>query len=85
VAVLAVDLDRQRHLAVDVAVAVAVLLEVAVDAVHADVGVDGRHVHRLVELVRVVVGHAIGAPSASSRLPLRSRLKTARKFQPWPW
>ena len=23
--------------------------------------------------------------SLSSRLPLRSRLNTARKFQPWPW
>ena len=26
-----------------------------------------------------------GLPCASSRLPLRSRLKTARNSQPWPW
>jgi hypothetical protein len=65
------------------AVAVRVLREMAVDALHADVDMDRRQMHGLLELLRVVVDDL--APSLSSRLPLRSRLKMARKFQPWPW
>ena len=56
VAVLALDLDRAHDLGLDVAVAVAVLREVAVDALHAQVDVHRREVHGLLELLRVVVG-----------------------------
>src|SRR5262249_56710266 len=62
VAVGAVDLDRRSDLAVDVAVAVRVLREVAVDAVHAEVEVDRREVDGFLELLRIVV---------RDRLPLR--------------
>ena len=46
----AVDLDRRPRLAVELAVAVVVLLEVAVDAVHALLEVDVLEVDRLLEL-----------------------------------
>ena len=57
VAVLAADLDRVGDLAVEQAVAVAVLGVVAVDALHADVDMDRGHVDRALELVGRVVGH----------------------------
>ena len=84
VAVDAVDLDRRPRLAVELAVAVVVLLEVAVHAVHPLLEVDVLQVDGLLELLRVV-GGAPACPAASSRLPFRSCLKTARKTQPWPW
>ena len=99
------------RLAVELAVAVVVLLEVAVHALHAALEVDVLEVHGLAARVRP---HArppsaavrqrpagrcsspprralcddaslTGLPCASSRLPLRSRLNTARNTQPWPW
>jgi hypothetical protein len=72
VAVLAADLDRVADLAVEVAVAVPVLLEVAVDALHPLVQVDRGHVDGALELVGASFGTTLF--SASSRLPLRSRL-----------
>ena len=56
VAVAAVDLDGVAHGAVELAVAVAVLQEVAVDAVHALLEVDVLEVDGLRELVRIVGG-----------------------------
>src|SRR3546814_5874353 len=47
VAILAADLDRIRDLALDIAVAVAVLREVAVGALHPLFGVDVHHMDRL--------------------------------------
>ena len=58
-AVQALDLDVVAVLAVDLPVAVLVLREVAVHAVHADVDVDRRHVHGLLELLRIVVGNLL--------------------------
>ncbi len=55
VAILALDLDRAHDLGLHVAVAVVVLREVAVDALHADVDVDRLQVHGLLPLVRIVV------------------------------
>ena len=46
-AVLAADLYRIGDLAIDQAVAVPVLAEVAIDALHAELGMDVHHVHRL--------------------------------------
>ncbi len=54
-AVDAIDLDRRGHLAVDVAVAVVVLREVAIHALHALFHVDGGQVHGLLEFLRIVV------------------------------
>ena len=64
VAVRAFDLDRRRDLAVEVPVAVRVLAEMAVDAVHADVEVYRREVHRSlrvrrIEPLRILVGDDI--------------------------
>ena len=56
VAILAIDLDGERDLAMDVATAMVVLREMAVDAVHADVHMNGRHMHCFVEFLRVVIG-----------------------------
>ena len=97
VAVLAADFDGVRHFAEDEAAAVRVLREMAVGALHALLGVDVHQLHgfagigaRRNELAFAllapflrIVGRDLG-PSASSRLPSRSRLKTPRKFQPWP-
>ncbi len=47
------------HFAIDVAVAVVVLREVAVHAVHALFHVDRGKVHGLAELLRVVVAHLV--------------------------
>ena len=59
-AVLTADLDRVRHLAEDQAVAVAVLREMAVGALHALLGMDVHHMNRLAELLtdRREIGHA---------------------------
>ena len=59
VAVLAADLHRLRDLAVDITVAVAVLAEVAVDAMHAFFGMDRVHMDGLFELVRIVVRYDV--------------------------
>ena len=53
VAIDAIDLDGVARFAVELAVAVAVLLEVAVDAVHALFEMDVLEVHRLPELVGI--------------------------------
>ena len=55
VAILALDFDRAHDFGLDVAVAVIVLGEVAVDALHADIDVDRLQVHGLLPLVRIVV------------------------------
>src|SRR5690606_26572690 len=57
VAVGAIDLDRRGDLAVDVAVAVRVLGEMAIDAMETHVEVDRREVDALLELRRIVVAH----------------------------
>ena len=54
VAIHAIDLDGVARLSVEFAVAVAVLLEVAVDAVHSFFQMDVFEVHRLLELVGIV-------------------------------
>ena len=54
-AVGAIDFDRGRHFAVNVAVAMAVLGKVAIDALHALFHVDRGQVHGFLELVRIVV------------------------------
>ena len=60
-AIGAADLDRRGDLAIDVAVAVAVLGEMAVDAVHAGIDMDRRHVDRLLELLGVLRrDHVVG-------------------------
>ena len=61
-AVLALDLDRRGDLAVDVAVAVRVLREVAVDAVHADVDVDELRCTAFSNFCRIVVGDRARPP-----------------------
>ena len=55
VAVDAVDLDRVARLAIELAVAVIVLPEVAVDALHPLLEVDVLQVHRLAEPLGIVV------------------------------
>ena len=47
------DLDRRLDLAVDVSAAMAVLREVAVGALHAEIDMDRVEVHRLLELLGV--------------------------------
>ena len=59
VAIDAIDLDGGARFAVELAVAVAVLLEVAVDAVHALVEVDVLQVDGLLELVGIVEGDCL--------------------------
>ena len=54
VAVGAGDLDRRLHLAIDMAVAVSVIGEMAVDAMHAEIDMDRVEMHRLLEFLRVV-------------------------------
>ena len=54
VAIHAIDLDGVTRFSVEFAVAVAVLLEVAVDAVHSLFQMDVFEVHRLPELVGIV-------------------------------
>src|SRR5688572_12766251 len=54
-AVDAIDLDRVPRLAVQLAVAVIVLVEMAVDALHAALEVNVLEVNGLAELLRVVV------------------------------
>ena len=56
VAVHAVDLDGVARFAIELAVAVAVLREVAVDAMHSFFQMDVLQVHRLAEFVRIVEG-----------------------------
>ena len=107
VAVDALDLDGGPHLAVELGVAVDVLDEVAIDAVHALFQVDVQQVDRHAvaagwlpprqrsswrraaawrpSAARCVTSCTIVGRAWSSRLPLRSFLKTARKTQPWPW
>ena len=105
------DLDGVARLAVQLAVAVVVLLEMAIDALHAALEMNVLEVHRLAGALGGALGGAsrgrsagarrsvkltasasaaleaslTGLPCASSRLPLRSRLNTARNSQPWPW
>src|SRR5437868_2568514 len=55
VAIDAVDLDRRGDLAVEMAVAVRILRVVAVDAMHAALEMDRLEMHRLPELVGIVV------------------------------
>ena len=50
----AIDFDRVAGFAVELAVAVAVLLEVAVDAVHPFFQMDVFEVHRFLELIGIV-------------------------------
>ena len=80
VAIDAIDFDGIARFSVEFAVAVTVLLEVAVDAVHPFFQMDVLEVHRLPEFVGIVERNRLS--SLSSRLPLRSCLKTARKIQP---
>ena len=82
VAIGAGDLDRPLHLAIDVAAAVRVLAEMAIDALHPELDIDRFEMDGLFELLRVVVGDDLVA--VVEQIPLRSCLKTARKFQPWP-
>ena len=56
VTVLAIDLDGLGDLAVEVPVAVRVLREMAIHAVHADIDVHGGQVHRLLKLRGVLIG-----------------------------
>ncbi len=49
------DFDCGRHFTVDVPVAVIVLLEMAVNAMHADIHVHRAEVHRFFHLVRILV------------------------------
>src|ERR1700692_1179044 len=59
VAIDAIDLNRVAGLAIQLAVAVAVLLEVAVDAVHAELEVDVLQVDGLLKLVFVLGGDGL--------------------------
>jgi hypothetical protein len=74
------DLDRGAWLVVEIAIAVRILTEVTIDAVHPTFGVNVVKMHGLAELRRIVGRDQIAC--ASSRLPLRSRLKTLRNNQP---
>ena len=54
-AVFAIHLNGRSHFAIDVAVAMRVLREVAVHAVHADVQVHRSQVHGFLELLRICI------------------------------
>ena len=68
--ILALDFDGARNLAVNMTVAMIVLREVAIDAEHALVDVDGGQMHSLLEFVRIVVGDeiAIGVEEIVSQI-----------------
>ena len=83
VAVDAGDLDGGARLAVELAVAVAVLLEVAVE--QCIPFSRWMSLRWTAFLKRSGSSAATTLFSASSRWPLRSFLKTLRKTQPWPW
>ena len=59
VAIRAIDFHRRRHFAVDVAIAMRILREMAVDAGHALVEVNRGEMHGLVEFFRVGIGHGL--------------------------
>ncbi len=58
-AIHAVDLHGGSNLAIDVAVAMRILGEVAIHALHALLHMNGRHVHRLLELLRIIVADGL--------------------------
>src|SRR6266545_262527 len=70
VAVDAVDIDGGARLAVELAVAVAVLLEVAIDAVHPLLEVDVLQVDRLAELLGVLGRHYLALTVDQVALPV---------------
>ena len=93
------NLDSIDIAPVQLAIAMAILGEMAVNTVHAFFKVDVFHVHRNSSALFGAIGRftdsalqerssdrlkGMTAPLASRKLPLRSRLKTALKFQPWP-
>src|SRR6266446_5200930 len=82
VAIDAVDFDGGARFDVDFSVAVIVLSEVAIIALHAFFEMDVGEVDGFAEALGVLEGNLL--PSLSSQFPLRSWLKTARKIQPWP-
>ena len=69
-AVPAANFHGVRHLAIDPAVAVRVLGEMTVDAMHADVQMDRRHVHRLVELLGIVRADHVAIGAEQVALPV---------------
>ena len=94
------NLDSLDISPVQLAIAMAILFEMAVNAVHTFFEMDVLHVYRDSGALFGAVGRFTDSTLqerpidrlkgdhralASRKLPLRSRLKTALKFQPWPW
>src|ERR1700688_4873386 len=71
-AVLATDFHGCCDLAVDVAVAMAVLRVMTIDAMHADIDMHGGEMYRLLELLRVIVGDDLtgGVEQIARAIPL---------------
>ena len=84
VAIDAIDFDGGARLAVEFAVAVAVLLEMAVDALHAFFQMNVREMHGFLEFFGIVERTTV-CRLRRADCPWRSCLNTARKSQPWLW